>query len=65
VPHLVGPLAQRDARLDQRPGRSNRHSSIAVAFSLNTAKFTPTPSHVAPSGYGAPGHTRMNALLLC
>ncbi len=32
---------------------------MAVAFSLKTAKFTPTPSHVEPSGYGRPGHTRM------
>src|SRR5262245_61868136 len=37
---------------------SNRQSSTRVACSENTAKFTPTPSHVAPSGYGEPGQTR-------
>jgi len=29
-----------------------------VACSLNSAKLTPTPSHVAPSGEGLPGQTR-------
>src|SRR5688500_19635343 len=39
-------------------GESNRQSSTRVACSEKTAKLTPTPSHVAPSGYGAPGQTR-------
>src|SRR6476659_10818740 len=38
---------------------SNRHSSTRVACSEKIAKLTPTPSQVAPSGYGVPGHTRM------
>ena len=33
-------------------GESNRHSSTRVACSEKIAKLTPTPSHVAPSGYG-------------
>src|SRR6476660_8265223 len=37
---------------------SNRHSSTRVACSEKTAKLTPTPSHVAPRGYGVPGQTR-------
>ena len=36
-----------------------RHSSTAVAFSEKRAKLTPSPSHVAPSGYGCPGQTRI------
>src|SRR6188768_2938179 len=40
-------------------GESNRHSSTRVACSEKIAKLTPTPSQVAPSGDGAPGHTRM------
>jgi hypothetical protein len=31
-------------------GESNRHSSTFVACSEKRAKFTPEPSHVAPSG---------------
>src|SRR6266496_2717063 len=38
---------------------SNRHNSTLVACSENNAKFTPFPSHVAPSGYEFPGQTRM------
>src|SRR6185436_20015211 len=38
---------------------SNRHSSTRVACSEKIAKLTPTPSQVAPSGYGAPGLTRI------
>src|SRR3982751_1103687 len=38
---------------------SKRQSSPRVACSENSAKFTPTPSQVAPSGYGAPGQTLM------
>src|SRR5512143_1090564 len=37
----------------------NRQSSTAVALSEKMAKFTPWPSHVAPRGYGWPGHTRI------
>src|SRR5215831_2370710 len=38
---------------------SKRHSSTLVACSEKSAKFTPFPSHVAPSGYGFPGHKRI------
>src|SRR4051812_6856584 len=38
---------------------STRHSSIAVAFSEYSAKFTPFPSKSAPSGNGEPGRTRI------
>src|SRR5687767_12483784 len=38
---------------------SNKHRSTLVACSENNAKFTPLPSHVAPSGYEFPGQTRM------
>src|SRR5579885_2291842 len=38
-------------------GESNRHNSTPVAFSEKSAKLTPAPSHVAPSGYGCPGQT--------
>src|SRR5262245_36824711 len=37
---------------------SNRQSSTRVACSEKIAKLTPTPSQVAPSGYGVPGQTR-------
>src|SRR5512141_466789 len=36
---------------------SNRHSSTRAACSEKIAKLTPTPSQVAPSGYGDPGQT--------
>src|ERR1700730_16942043 len=39
------------------PERSNRHSSIFSACAEKIAKFTPSPSQVAPSGYGRPGQT--------
>src|SRR5438128_702998 len=42
--------------LDQSSA-SKRQSSTFVACSENSAKFTPTPVQVAPSGYGSPGHT--------
>src|SRR5262249_22812810 len=38
-------------------GESKRHSSTLVACSENRAKFTPFPSHVAPSGEEFPRHT--------
>src|SRR6266511_974914 len=38
---------------------SNRQSSTFVACSEKSAKFTPLPSHVAPSGEEWPGQTRM------
>ena len=40
-------------------GSSNRQSSTASACSLNSAKLTPLPSQVAPSGYGCPGCIRI------
>src|SRR3954462_805519 len=40
-------------------GESNRQSSTRVACSEKSAKLTPTPSHVAPRGYGEPGQTRI------
>src|SRR5580704_5228064 len=45
---------------DSLPGSrsSKRQSATAVACSLNSAKLTPAPSHVAPSGYGRPGRVR-------
>src|SRR5712691_458971 len=39
------------------PERSNRHNSTFSACAENSAKFTPLPSQVAPSGWGWPGHT--------
>ena len=39
------------------PERSNRHSSTFSACAEKIAKLTPSPSQVAPSGYGRPGHT--------
>src|ERR671927_133792 len=36
---------------------SNRQSLTLAAFSENSAKFVPWPSHVAPSGNGRPGQT--------
>jgi hypothetical protein len=39
------------------PEQSNRHSSIFSACAEKIAKLTPSPSQVAPSGYGRPGHT--------
>src|SRR6478752_8734924 len=44
------------------PGWSYRHSSTPVACSEKRAKFVPSPSHVAPSGYGVPGQTRRLAM---
>src|SRR5450759_3523620 len=37
---------------------SNRQTSTASAPSVNSAKFVPSPSQVAPSGLGLPGHAR-------
>src|ERR1700687_3098626 len=37
------------------PTPPNKHSVTPVACSENIEKFTPAPSGVAPSGYGAPG----------
>src|SRR3954471_4470211 len=44
-----------DGRVDSI--ESKRQSSTFDACSEKIAKFTPAPSHVAPSGYGRPGHT--------
>src|SRR5215510_14568867 len=38
-------------------GPSNKQSSTLVEFCEKSEKFTPLPSHVAPSGYGCPSHT--------
>src|SRR6185437_2453097 len=40
------------------PGWSKRHSSTPVACSEKRAKFVPSPSHEAPSGYGVRTQTR-------
>src|ERR671938_590445 len=51
------------ARSTASSGWENRQSSTPVAFSENMAKFTPSPSQVAPSGYGWPGQTRISERL--
>src|SRR5579862_8413621 len=43
--------------VSRRPESSKRHNSTFSACSENKAKFTPSPSQVAPSGYGLPGQT--------
>ena len=59
VPDLVGVFGQRrSASVSRRPWASNRHSSTLVALAENSAKLTPAPSQVAPSGCGDPGSTR-------
>src|SRR3954467_604183 len=45
------------------PSLSNRHSSTRVACAEKSAKFTPRPSHVAPSGKGWP--SRILTLGIC
>src|SRR5512133_4089065 len=45
------------------PPSSMRLSSTLDAMSEKTAKFTPVPSNVAPSGYGLPGH--ISTLRVC
>src|SRR4051794_9526462 len=45
----------------RRPFGSHRHSSTRSAFFENTAKLTPPPSQVAPSGYGRPRQTVLGA----
>src|SRR6266446_8832166 len=42
----------------RRPWLSNRESSTFSALAENSAKFVPRPSHVAPSGNGAPAERR-------
>src|SRR5690349_15038308 len=42
---------------------SNRHSSTLVAWAENSAKLTPTPSQVAPSGNEWPSRTRGGVLI--
>ena len=46
-------------------GESNRHSSTLVACAEKSAKLTPTPFQVAPSGYGSPGQTRTDGARGC
>src|SRR5689334_445104 len=41
------------------PASSNRHNCTASAPELHNAKFVPSPSQLAPSGCGCPGHGRM------
>ena len=51
VPHEACMFGQRNAGLLVFPSSpSNRQTSTLVAFSEATAKLTPLPSHVAPSG---------------
>src|SRR5579864_3093791 len=45
------------------PDRSNRHNSTRSACAENSAKLTPLPSQVAPSGSGWPGHTLVEGML--
>ena len=40
------------------PSLSNKHSSTFVAFAENSAKLTPSPFQVAPSGNGSPSRRR-------
>src|SRR5689334_11623064 len=42
-----------------------RHSSTASAWAEKSAKFVPSPSHVAPSGRGDPGNTCIVARQEC
>ena len=50
VPDFVGVLGQLMRSISRWPPASNRQSSTLVALAENRAKFTPSPSHVAPSG---------------
>src|SRR6266480_2660581 len=43
----------------RRPLASKTTRSTPVAFAEYSAKFTPPPSQVAPSGYGRPGQTTL------
>ena len=62
VPDLVGVLRQRDA-LRSRAGPRGRTGTARPwsACAENSAKLTPLPSQVAPSGCGRPGHTVISA----
>ena len=44
--------------VSRRAVGSKMHNSIFAAWAEKTAKFMPKPSHVAPSGLGAPGSSR-------
>src|SRR5438105_14468680 len=44
-------------RSSRSPCSSKSDSSMRVACCENTAKFTPPPSKVAPSGYSLPGRS--------
>src|SRR5215469_1026314 len=46
----------------RRPWLSNKQSSTFSAFAENSAKLVPRPSHVAPSGCGAPAEIRTLSL---
>src|SRR5258707_745264 len=54
-PCQTKPSTSGSVTLASAPSASNRHSSTFSAASLNTAKFVPEPSYVAPSGYALPG----------
>src|SRR5262249_6050863 len=45
------------------PSMSNRQSSTLLACAENSAKLTPTPSQVAPSGNEWPSRTRGGVLI--
>src|SRR5512142_1348110 len=46
------------------PLRSKRQSSTFSACAENSAKLTPPPSQVAPSGDGRPGQTRLRVAVI-
>ena len=58
VPDLVGVFGQFDALELVLASVSKRQSSTLVACAENSAKLTPRPVHVAPSGKGRPSLTR-------
>ena len=63
VPDLVGDIpAARCGRVSRLPFGSNRQSSTFSALAEKSAKLTPPPSQVAPSGWGRPGSTRRLAM---
>src|SRR5881394_1519031 len=49
--------------ISRRPRGSKRHSSTRSACFEKSAKLTPPPSHVAPSGYARPRQTVLGATM--
>src|SRR5436190_20076900 len=47
----------------RRPLGSNRQRSTRSACSEKSPKLTPSPSQVAPSGYGLPGQTAVDGFV--